>query len=279
MRLCFALSLITLVAAAGGWAQPFLPANPDVINSNAATDTGDDSLLSLAIDAQGIVHAVWSSNDPGFGTGNDDEIYYARSEGTGWTAPQQVNSAYAGIDGGAVDTTPRVAVGPDGTVHCVWVSLYGYKGAGNDQDVFYSRRCGSGWSDPELVDSNYAVTYFSQDFNPAVTVGLDGTVHVTWSSDANVNLGGTIGPIGTDFDILYSARTAVGWSSVTALNSEAGTDAAADDDGTPAMTTMEDGTILAAWASKVATLTAGSNLGTDYDILYSILPPGGSWTL
>ncbi|MBN1478355.1 exo-alpha-sialidase, partial [Candidatus Sumerlaeota bacterium] len=29
----------------------------------------------------------------------------------------------------------------------------------------------------------------------------------------------------------------------------------------------------------VATLTAGSNLGTDYDILYSILPPGGSWTL
>jgi hypothetical protein len=279
MRSWFTFSLIALLAVVGGWAQPFLLTNPEAINSNAATDSGGDTQLSLAIDAQGVIHAVWASNDPGFGTGGDDEIYYARTQSTGWTAPQQINSTYAGIDGGAVDLAPRVAVGPDGTVHCVWVSLYGYKGAGNDQDVLYSRRCGPSWSEPELVDSNYAVSFFSQDFNPSVTVGLDGTVHVAWSSDANVNLGGTIGPIGADFDILYVARTAAGWSSVTALNSEAGTDGAAEDDGTPALTTDENGTILAAWASNVPTLTSGSILGADYDILYATLASGGSWSL
>src|SRR5262245_13703184 len=73
------------------------------LNTNAATDTGDDARPAITTDGHGTWIAVWGTTDDLGGTiGTDGDILAARStdNGTTWSAPAPVNGN-AGSDTGA----------------------------------------------------------------------------------------------------------------------------------------------------------------------------------
>jgi hypothetical protein len=282
MRISFVCAtLAALITLPGAIAQPFLL--PGFINP-ANIDTGSDAWPSVVMDSQGIAHAVWSSQSNYTGTaGNDFDIYYSSSPGIGlgWSAPELVNS-YATLDTGD-DERPKLAIGPDGTLHCVWQSNDAYGGSGTDYDILHAQRVGGSWTQAEYVNS-WAATDNGQfgpaaeDTMPGITVGLDGNVYVAWGS--LYNLPGAFPPAatGTEGDIFYSVRAGGAWSAGQALHSYAFTDTGTDV-GPVAMATQDDGTILAVWSTNEPFANPPlANLGNDYDIVWSSLtPPGGTW--
>jgi hypothetical protein len=87
---------------------------PAALNTNAATDSGDDYLPQVTTDGGGNWVAVWHSDenlfDPNLGDyiGTDRDILVARSPDNGatWTAPAAVNTNAATDSGG--DSAPQV---------------------------------------------------------------------------------------------------------------------------------------------------------------------------
>ena len=63
------------------------------LNTNAATDSGDDIRPSIAYLGQDIWIAVWESDENLNGAGTDDDIFFSRSTdgGVTWSAPQLLN--------------------------------------------------------------------------------------------------------------------------------------------------------------------------------------------
>jgi len=82
------------------------------LNTNGATDIGQDLHPRLATDGIGTWVAVWQSTENMGGTiGTDNDIFSARStdDGATWSAPTLVNST-AASDGTASDLSPTIAV-------------------------------------------------------------------------------------------------------------------------------------------------------------------------
>ena len=229
--------LAVLILLPDVFAQPFLP--PGVLNPGGLTDNQADAAISHVIDPQNVAHAVWISQvDYTGSSGNDFDVFYSRNGGTGWSQPVLVNS-YGATDspsaGGPPEDWPTIALGPDGTLHCVWQSMVSFAGTGSDWDIFYSRNSGTGWKTAEVVNSFAAsdpVGPGGEDRRPGIAVGLDGRVVVAWESDFALTPA-----IGTDKDIFYAVRTGVGtWPPAQALNTNAASDSG-DDEGPVAMTT------------------------------------------
>jgi len=211
--LCIAFLLIMPLRISSG--QPFLPPGP--IYANAASDSGDEATCAIAADLNGFFHAVWSSDEDLLGSGTDIDLFYSVFTEAGWSTPELVN--LNGLSDGAPDAVPRLAVDTLGTIHCVWLSEDPYAGSGADVDLLYAQRTSTGWSNPELVNQNYAINDTSNETTHGMTIGRDGVVHVVWSSSENLNLG-SVGSIGPDRDMLHSARTNGVWNSLNkaALN-------------------------------------------------------------
>ncbi|MCP4591482.1 MAG: hypothetical protein GY842_12120 [bacterium] len=263
-------TLVMTLTIGGGMAQPFI--GPFPVNNNAGTDSQNDHAPTFVADSRGNFHAVWISSEPMLGSGVDTDVFYSHGTSTGWATPELVNTNGT-IDGATTtDLEPALAVDSDGVLHCVWVTNEPFAGSSSDTDILYAQRTSAGWSAPELVDATYATTDSGNGRRPAITAGDTGTIHVAWETNSPTISSGTIG---ADWDILYSARTASTWSTVTALNANATTDTG--DDGSVAMTTAEDGTIIAAWSTNEPTNIGSGPLGADYDIVWSQLPISGTW--
>lgn len=118
---------------------------PAALNTNAATDSGDDAPLSrgeVAGDGRGNWIALWDSNDSLGGTiGTDWDMLAAHSSdgGTTWGTPEPVKSESDGIwPDGAGDL-----VGDSrGRWVAVWSSGDGRLGNGNEWDILCSRITG-----------------------------------------------------------------------------------------------------------------------------------------
>ncbi|MFQ6001239.1 MAG: GDSL-type esterase/lipase family protein, partial [Anaerolineae bacterium] len=145
-----------------------------------------DRSPSLAVDPQGVLWLVWSGFD-----GTDEEIFFSRWEGGGWERAQRVNRDDASPY--LYDGSPHLAIGGDGRPWLVWVG----DGGGLDDEIFYARWEGDGWSEEGLVSADDS----SPDLMPTLAVDKKGRPWVAWSGEYDGKSG-----------VLYSRWEGEGWS-------------------------------------------------------------------
>ncbi|NIU61853.1 MAG: hypothetical protein GWN66_11330, partial [Pseudomonas stutzeri] len=143
-------------------ASAIAPVPPAALNSNAASDSGDDDVPSVATDGAGNWVAVWTSAEDLGGTiGTDKDILVSRSsdDGATWTAPAELHSHFAADDGNDQLYSPLATDGA-GNWLVVWASHddlddLGWD-LGPDSDILCSRSTDNGatWSAPAPVNSD-----------------------------------------------------------------------------------------------------------------------------
>ena len=216
---------------------------PAALNTNAATDTGNDQGPEIATDGAGNWLAIWgSAEDLGGALGTDRDILWARSTDAGatWTAPAALNTN-ADSDTGA-DRFPHLAADATGTWVAVWESTEDLGGSlGTDVDILTatSLDAGATWSAPLAVNTDAASDVGSDRF-PHLATDRGGNWLVTWQSN---------NPAAGDLDALVAHSTDDGatWSLPSALNPLPSTDSATDEQGKIATDFV--GTWLAVWSS------------------------------
>ncbi|MFH0794081.1 MAG: kelch repeat-containing protein, partial [bacterium] len=276
--LTLGLILVAMLQPAGAWAA-FGFGPPVALNTNAATDSGDDFNPQVTTDGVGHWVSVWQSADSLGGTiGTDEDLLVSRStdNGASWSAPAALNSN-AATDFGD-DYSPQVTTDRAGNWVAVWKSFDSLGGTiGTDGDILVSRSTDNGdtWTTATALNTN-AATDFGDDDWPQVTTDGTGNWVAVWKSFDS--LGGTIG---TDGDILVSRSmdNGVVWTAPTALNTNAAVDSGAD--AFPQITTDGAGNWVAVWYSSDS---LGGTIGPDDDILFStssdisVDPSLPSWT-
>ncbi|NOX56608.1 MAG: hypothetical protein GXP27_19625, partial [Planctomycetes bacterium] len=218
--------------------------DPQALNTNASTDSGEDRNPELATDGAGTWIVVWQSSDTLGGTiGTDTDILFSRSTDNGqtWSDPSPVTTA-ASSDS-VSDERPKIATDGSGRWVVVWRS-YEMVNAFEFVDSIYAARSvnnGASWGAPVAL-SNNGITDTASDENPDVTADGAGNWVVVWESSND--LGDTVG---TDRDIFFSRSTnnAQTWSTPSVLNSNAGSDAG--NDVTPTVLADGAGHWMAAW--------------------------------
>jgi Neuraminidase (sialidase) len=249
---------------------------PAALNTNAASDAGQDAWPQVTSDGQeqGAWVAVWESMDSlGDTIGEDTDILVARStdDGATWTAPAALNTnAASDVED---DSRPQLTTDEQGTWIATWQSQDSLGDTiGTDFDVLVARSTDDGvtWTAPAALNTN-AASDVEDDNRPQVTTDGRGTWVAVWHSEDS--LGDTIG---TDRDILVARSTddGVTWTAPAALN----TNAASEwwDDAWPQVTTDEQGTWVAVWRSPNS---LGGTIGTDDDILVARSTDDGvTWT-
>ncbi|MCC6490798.1 MAG: exo-alpha-sialidase, partial [Candidatus Hydrogenedentes bacterium] len=245
--------------------------SPAALNTNAATDTGQDYEPNVSADGGGTWVAAWESTDTlGGMIGTDSDILYSRSTdgGATWSAPAALNTN-ANMDTGD-DYAINVSTDGNGTWVATWESTDTLgETIGTDSDILYSRSTdgGSSWSAPTALNTN-AVADTGSDYTPNVSTDRNGTWVTVWCS--NDSLGGMIG---TDSDVLFSRSTDGGatWSAPAALNTNAAADTG--NDYIPNLSTDGNGSWVSVWESNDSLV---NTIGTDYDILVSRSTNGGA---
>ena len=274
VRLGLLLALVLALAVLAGDTPAYAWSYPAALNTNAATDSGNDYVPQVTTDGAGHWVAVWQSTDSLGGTiGTERDILVARSTDNGatWTPPAALNTNAATDSGG--DWYPQVTTDGAGHWVAVWHSNDTLGGTiGTDDDILVARSTDNGatWTDPAALNAN-AATDSGYDYYPQVT--SDGAGHWVavwacwdWAGDT----------IGTDYDILVARSTDNGatWTAPDALNTNAATDSGYDAD--PQVTTDDLGNWVAVWQSDDS---LGGTIGTDDDMLVArSTNNGATWT-
>jgi len=251
-----------------GWSSPA------ALNTNAATDSGNDRSPQVATDGAGNWVTIWDSTDTlGNTIGADFDILVSRSldNGATWSSVVALASN-AGSDSGN-DTFPNLVTDGAGTWLATWTSLDTLGGTiGTDRDILISRSADAGmnWSPPVALNVN-ASSDSGIDAGPHVTTDAAGNWVAVWYSSESLS-----GTIGTDHDILVarSVNNGVSWTAPTALNTNAASDSGIDAD--PKLSVDAAGNWIAVWHSLD---DLGGTIGTDFDILVSRSSDDGvTWT-
>jgi hypothetical protein len=190
------------------------------LNSNASSDSAEDTWPRVAADGKKNWVVVWQSSGS---SGTDYDILFSRSgdNSNSWSPVATLNHN-AGFDS-AHDTFPALAADGKGNWVVVWQGSMGGI-AGTDTEIMYSHSGDDGviWSYPNTLNK-YASSDSASDMTP--DVACDGTDWIAvWSSDYYV------GGIGTDDDILFSRSITDGktWGTAGPVNSNAYTDNVVD---------------------------------------------------
>lgn len=132
----------------------------------AVAQGGGQYAPDLALGPDGSIHIVWFGDAGGGAT----QIRYAwRPPGGAWRGPEQITKGQYG------QRYPRLAIGPDGSVHAVWIGTSASSPL--KEQVFYSKwRPGGGIGEPLALTAEE----FEQGIAD-VAVAPDGSVHVVWS--------------------------------------------------------------------------------------------------
>ncbi len=250
-------------------------AAPAALNTNAASDTGDDTRPQLSTDGAGIWLAVWQSSDDLSGTiGTDRDVLIARStdNGASWSAPTALNGNAASALDFFDDSFPHLGTDGAGNWVAVWQSNFPFDDGsiGSDDDILVARSTdnGASWSAPTTLNTN-AVSDSGDDNFPQLSTDGAGNWVAVWES--RDDLGSTIGQ---DDDILVARSTDNGasWSAPTALNANASSDSSASDDQWPHLSTDGAGNWLTVWYYR-------PNFSTNPDIVVARSSDNGmSWS-
>lgn len=219
------------------------------LNSNAATDAGDDTHPSVDYGGNGVWITAWESTDDLDGTiGTDFDILYVRSTDNGatWSDPMPLNPT-AASDSAEGDFGVRTASDGGGNWVAAFQSTNDLDGSiGADRDVLVSTSSDNGltWSSLSVLEAGMAADGSSSDSVQFVETDGSGAWLVVSGSDND--LGGTVG---TDIDLFAYSSTDNGasWVGPTVVNSSAATDISGDTDKDCTLTTDREGTWLALW--------------------------------
>ncbi|MGQ9594135.1 MAG: sialidase family protein [Anaerolineae bacterium] len=137
--------------------------------------------IRVAVDATGVLHAVWSDNRPNSETDADPDIFYARSTNGGatWSANVRLNSD----SGVATQKEPVLVVSESGgSVYVVWTdgrNTPSTPGAPNDWDIFFTRSTDGGltWGPNVRVDDGPPGTGQAQ---PTLALDAGGVLYAAW---------------------------------------------------------------------------------------------------
>jgi hypothetical protein len=132
--------------------------DPAPLNTNWATDAGDDAHPRLVTDGSGNWVVIWLSEDnlgiPLLGT--DRDVLFARScdDGAHWTSPWVLNGN-AFSDLAESDWYQEIALGADGRLLAAWYTTDSLGGTiGNDRDILFATStvfvCGDSSSDGDV---------------------------------------------------------------------------------------------------------------------------------
>ncbi len=224
-----------------------------MLGSDGADDDPD-----IAVDPNGLLHAVWSSeHDITGNSGTDADIFYAWTDDTGiWSVPELVHAS--GTSDTADDIGPRIEIDAYGNLHVAWYRMTSTISG----QLAYARRSGMGWGLAEIPTVPSATDWNPGSFDLAVEPG--GTAHLVWNSWAD-HVGA-----GSDTDVFWSRREGGVWTTAELVNDYGETDSSPDD--TPRVALAPDGEIYAVWTS---TYDAGG-AGSDYDLYIAKRDPPGS---
>ena len=166
---------------------------PTALNTNAASDTGDDKAPQvthglLGVGGQPTWVATWQSGDSLDGTiGMDDDILVAHSTdgGVTWSPPAALNTN-AATDMLSGDNSPQLTTDGWGSWVAVWQSTnsLGDK-IGSDADILFARSTDGGvtWTDPAALNTNAATdTVGDEDVLPQLTTDGQGAWVAVWQS-------------------------------------------------------------------------------------------------
>lgn len=174
--------------------------------------------IRVAVDASGILHAVWADNRPSSETDADLDIFYARSTdgGATWSANVRLNQ-----DTGAATQKEPVLVVPGGgsSVYVVWTdgrNTPSNLGAPNDWDIYFVRSTDRGltWGPNVRVDDGPPGTGQTQ---PTLAVDAGGTLYAAWR-DTRGATGSPPDP--ADIRMAVSTDGGLHWSTSAKVNAE-----------------------------------------------------------
>ncbi len=259
--------------------------DPAPLNTNAASDSDDDTRAQVTTDGQGNWVAVWDSRDDLGGTiGTDGDILHSFSSNNGatWTDPEPLNTNAAGDSGS--DRAPQVTTDGAGNWVAVWYSWDDLGGTiGTDGDILFARSADNGvtWTDPAPLNTSAASDcQLDVDDYPQVTTDGVGTWLAVWHSETYAPPPGEDGckSGGPDGDIFFARSFDNGatWSDPALLNSNGETDYHPFVDTAPQVTTDGEGNWVALWQS---TSNLDYTIGADWDILFALSSDdGATWT-
>jgi hypothetical protein len=242
---------------------------PELLNTNAATDFRHDLRPHLVTDGAGNWVVVWWTHSiVGSTIGTDEDILVSRSSDNGetWTPP-------VALDGSAApdppkDLYPAVATDGAGSWVAVWHS---WDGSENDIVVCRSTDNAVTWGSPVPLGAHMGFPgQWPYHRHPELATDGAGNWVIVWASDDSLDE-----TIGTDKDIFISrsADNGATWTSPAPLN-----DAATDtgDDWHPTVVTDGMGNWLVVWDSQDA---VEPGIGGDDDIIMSRSTDNGyTWT-
>jgi len=237
---------------------------PATLNTNAATDVGDDLEPVVRTDETGVWITIWDSDETSGGQyGLDRDIFFSRSTDNGetWSPPAPLN-LNAAQDWGK-DDEPRLATDGSSSWVAVWSSTdtLGNR-IGGDPDILvaHSTDKGQTWTHPVPLNNN-AATDKGFDSSPDIVTDASGRWLAAWSAG-----GSGLQGIGNDRDILiaHSDDDGATWSDAAPLNSNATSDT--NSDWTPRLASDGRGHWVAVWSSADG---LGDTIGVDRDILVS----------
>lgn len=179
---------------------------------NISSTSGHSQGADIAMDNLGNIHVVWADNTTEKG---EEEIFYSRSNGTGWSKPVNISNETQG-------RTPAIAIDHIGNPHVVWRgAIWGDRA----EDIFYSRWDGISWSKPFNISKTG-----KGSSRPAVAIDSLGNLYVVWS-DASPG----------SYDIFYRRWNRTNWSNSINISNNAGTSLE------PKMVTDNSGNIHVVW--------------------------------
>jgi hypothetical protein len=218
---------------------------------------------AVAVDSSNTVHVVWHDYTDG-SWGTDVEIMYANYNiATGWSNVTVISDGYSGVYwNNGLSLNPAIIVDNTDTVHVVWNDFTDGPW-GTDVEIMYvNYTIATGWSNATVISDGFGGVNWNDgnSYNPAVAADNSNTVHVVWYDY-------TVGPWGTDAEIMYAKQTtATGWSNATIISDGYGGVYWNDGDSWDAAIAINSTNgIHVVWDD----LTTGA-WGTDKEIMYAV---------
>ncbi|MDO3720735.1 sialidase family protein [Marinobacter sp. chi1] len=230
------------------------------LNSEAATDSGDDEYPKILTTGNGRWIVVWLAD-----VGGSDNILYSISDDKGatWTPQASIYSTTDTVFNGQ----PCMANDGGNNWVVAWSSTYDTGSIGTDTDILYtySRDNGDTWSIRAALDSR-ASSDSAAETTCTLVMDATGNAIAAWLSTND--LGGTIA---TDLDVFVSTSSDFGqtWSTSAVANDDAATDGRFDRE--PILAMDDSGNALLVWS--------GLRSGSAYDLFVtSTSDYGATWS-